>query len=172
MLDIARKRVPLGEFCQGSFLTFKLSPCAAVTAIGECFSFLFDRRLMEATLPGLFRRIYHALVPGGVLIFDVAGPGRIPRPGQQRKYFEGKDWAVLVAAEEHRQEMLLTRRITSFRKIGKLYRREEETHRLRLYRRSELAGQLRDCGFRVRRLCGYGQMRFPQGLFGFLAQKR
>jgi hypothetical protein len=66
---------------------------------------------------------------------------------------------------------LLTRRITSFRKVGDLYRRDEETHRLRLMRRSELAGQLRGIGFRVRILSSYGPLRFAHGHVGFLARK-
>jgi SAM-dependent methyltransferase len=171
MLAIARKRVPQAEFRHESFLTTEFPPSFAVTAIGECFSYLFDRRVMEARLPGLFRRIHDALTPGGLLIFDVAGPGRIPRPGTQSKFWEGEDWAVLVSSEEDRQQMMLTRRITSFRKVGKLYRREEEVHRVRLYDREQIAKHLRVCDFRVGSLRGYGQMRFPPGLSGFLARK-
>jgi hypothetical protein len=89
----------------------------------------------------------------------------------QRKYIEGDDWAVLVAVEEDRQHGLLTRTITSFRRVGTLYRREHEVHRLRLFDRSELVGQLRDLGFRVRTLRGYGAQRFPRGWVGFVARK-
>ncbi len=46
--------------------------------------------------------------------------------------------------------MILTRRMTVFRKVGKLYRRSEESHRLRLYWGAVLARVLRDIGFRVR----------------------
>jgi SAM-dependent methyltransferase len=171
MIAIARKRVPEVKFRQDSFLTVKFPRCVAVTAIGECFNYLFDRRNTERRLIGLFRRVYDALVPGGVLIFDVAGPGRVVGSGVQRKYWEGNDWATLVAVEEDRQRKLLTRRITSFRKVGDLYRRNEEIHRQRLFTRSEMAEPLRSCGFRVRVLRGYGPMRFPRGLFGFLARK-
>jgi SAM-dependent methyltransferase len=171
MIAIARKQVPEGEFRQASLLGAKFPPCAAVTAIGECFNYLFDRRNTRCRLLGLFRRIHKALLPGGLFVFDVAGPGRIPGTGTQKTYREGNDWAVLVQTQEHRQRMLLTRRITSFRKVGTLYRRDEEVHRLRLYTRSEIAPQLRSCGFRVRGLHGYGPLRFPPGLFGFSARK-
>src|SRR5437879_2542668 len=171
MLAIACKRVPNGEFRHGSFLTVKLPPCVAVTAVGECFNYVFDRRNTTRRLLELFRRVHDALVPGGLFIFDVAGPGRIPGPGIQRKWWEGPEWAVLVAAEEDRRRRILTRRITSFRKIGTLYRRDEEVHRQRLYLPSQMARQLRGCGFRVRTLRGYGEMRFPPGNFGFLARK-
>jgi SAM-dependent methyltransferase len=171
MIAMARKRVPKGTFRQGSFLTAKFPPCVAVTALGECFNYLFDRRNTKRNLLGLFRRVYDALLSGGIFIFDVAGPGRVAGPGSQRHHREGKDWVVFVAAEEDRQRMLLTRSITSFRRIGKLYRRQEELHRLRLYTPSEIVGPLRHCGFRVRSLHGYGPMRFRPALHGFRARK-
>ena len=171
MIAIARKQAPAARFRQDSLLTFKVPPCVAVTAIGECFNYLFDRRHTQRSLLGVFSRVHDALLPGGLFVFDVAGPGRVIGPGTQRTYREGKDWAVLVETEEDRQRMLLTRRISCFRKLGELYRRNEEVHRLRLYRRSQLAQQLRSCGFRVSILRGYGPMRFPPGLFGFVARK-
>jgi SAM-dependent methyltransferase len=171
MIAMACNRVPEGTFRQGSFLTAKFPPCVAVTAVGECFNYLFDRRNSRRKLLGLFCRVYNALHSGGIFIFDVAGPGRGAKLGSQRHHREGKDWAVFVATEEDRQRMLLTRSITSFRKIGNLYRRDEEVHRLRLYRPTELANSLRDCGFRVRTLRGYGPMCFPPGLHGFRARR-
>jgi SAM-dependent methyltransferase len=171
MINIACKRVPDGEFRQESLLAAKLPPCVAVTAIGECFNYLFDCRNTKRRLFGLIHRIYQALLPGGLLVFDLAGPGRVIGHGTQKIHREGIDWAVLVEVDENRQRMLATRRITSFRRSGKLYRRNEEVHRLRLYTRSEVARQLRSCGFRVRGLHGYGPMRFPRGLFGFVARK-
>jgi SAM-dependent methyltransferase len=171
MIALARKRVPQGAFRQGSFLAARLPPCVAVTSIGECFSFLFDTLNAKQGLVKLFRRIHDALRPGGLLIFDVAAPGRVPGRGPQKKYFEGEDWAVLVTTEEDRHRKHLTRRITSFRKVGNSYRRDEEVHHLRLYTRSEIAGQLRGVGFRVRFLRGYGAHRFPPGWFGVLSRK-
>ena len=89
----------------------------------------------------------------------------------QTRFREGKDWAVLSETEEDRKRARLTRRITTFCRIGKLYRRDSEIHRLQLYKGSELAKELRRAGFRVTRLRGYGQMRFPGSLAGFLARK-
>src|SRR5213083_2321791 len=61
--------------------------------------------------------------------------GREPGPGPQRSYREGDDWVVLVAAQEDHK--LLTRRITIFRRVGELYRRDYEVHRLRLFKGPE-----------------------------------
>lgn len=171
MIALARERVPRGEFRTESFRTAELPACVVVTAMGECFSYLFDRGNSRRGLTQLCGRIYEALQPGGLLIFDVVTPGRVPGPGPQRIFREGEDWAVLVTIEEDRQRMRLTRRITSFRKVGELYRRDCELHRLQLYQRSELTGLLRRLGFRVRTLAGYGSLRFPAGNVGFVARK-
>jgi SAM-dependent methyltransferase len=171
MLDIARQRAPSAYFRQESILKTELPPCVAVAAIGECFNYLFDKDNTQQALYELLRRIHRSLEPGGLLVFDVAEPGRVPGSGPQRTHTEGEDWAVLVTAEEDRKNRLLTRRITTFRKVGELYRRDQEIHWLRLVARSELLKQLRGLGFEVRVLEGYGQLKFPPGYVGFLACK-
>ena len=45
MIDIARQRVPEGDFRPGSFLQATLPPCEAVTALGEIFNY-FRRGIM------------------------------------------------------------------------------------------------------------------------------
>jgi hypothetical protein len=59
----------------------------------------------------------------------------------------------------------------SFRRVGKLYRRSEETHCLRLYAGAELLAELTRAGFAARLLGGYGRFRFSPGHVGFLARK-
>ena len=169
MVAMARDRVPNGRFRVGSLLAAVLPPCVAVAAVGECFHYLFDSGNTGQGLVALFRRIYGALGRGGQLVFDVAGPGRVPVP--RRTFTEGDGWAVLVTAEEDRGAAVLTRRITSFRRVGQLYRRDEEVHRLRLYRSTELARELSRLGFRVRRLRAYGQFRLPRAHVAFVATK-
>ncbi len=166
MIAIARATTPKARFQIGSLLRFKLPPCAAVTCMGECINYLFDKKNTKQELARLFSRVFKALRPGGIFVFDVAEPGR--GGGSHR---EGKDWATLVQVEEDTKANVLTRRITFFRQVGKLYRRSQETHRLQLYRGTDLARELRSTGFRVRFLRGYGKYRFPAGLTGILARK-
>jgi SAM-dependent methyltransferase len=169
MIELARKRVPRGEFRVESLLRARLPECDAVTSLGECLNYLFDRGNTIGQLRRLFGRIYAALKPGGVFVFDIAEPGR--GKGPRQKHREGKDWAVLVEVDEDPRTNLLTRRITSFRKIGDLYKRDEETHRLRLYKKSEIANQLRETGFRVKTISGYGRQPMIEGCVGFVARK-
>ena len=171
MIAIAREKAPGADFQTGSCLNAEIPRCVAVTAIGEIFSYLFDRGNNSRSLLKLFHRVYGALERGGLFVFDVAAPGRAGGAGEQKSYREGADWAVLVTTKEDDGRRLLTRLITSFRQVGRHYRRDEEVHELRLFERADLTGQLRSVGFRVRPLAGYGQLRFVRGHIGFLARK-
>jgi len=169
MLDLARKRVPEGKFRRGSYLTSPIPECDAVTAMGEILSYLFDAKVNLNSLRSLFHRVYAALCPGGLFMFDVAEPGRGTGPRQNHRV--GADWACLSDVEEEAGVSRLTRRIVAYRKVGRLYRRSEETHHLRLYKRAELASVMRDAGFQVRIIRSYGNRPFPKGLVGFVARK-
>ena len=169
MIAIARKRVPRGEFETGSLLKVKLPRCNAVTSLGECLNYLFDQSNRMSEIRRLFRRVYNALKPGGLFVFDIAEPGR--GKGPRQKYRQGPDWAVLVEVDEDARTNRLTRHITTFRKAGKLYRRDEAIHELQLYKRGEVANELRAVGFRVRTIGAYGAQRMIEGCVGFIARK-
>src|SRR5439155_7501447 len=158
MIRLARKKAPQARLVRSSFLDVPLPCCDAVTSLGECLCYLFDSKNGTKELTKLFSRIYEALRPGGLFLFDIAQPGQITASLRVRN-FAGADWVVLREAEEDRKNLVLIRRMTLFRQVGKLYRRSEETHRLRLYCTSDLARILRDIGFHVRVLRGYGKYR-------------
>jgi SAM-dependent methyltransferase len=171
MLAIARKRAPSAHFRRESFISAQLPSCIAIAAVGEVFNYLFDRRNRAARLPRVLHSFYQALEPGGLLLFDVATPGRVPGSAPQRGFSEGPGWTVLFTAEEDRRRQTLTRTITSFWKVGDLYRRSREIHRLHLYPRTTVLQELRNVGFQVRPLGGYSRFRFPPGWAGFTATK-
>jgi hypothetical protein len=113
--------------------------------------------------------VFDALTPGGLLIFDVAEPGRCR--GLTQRFAEGEDWACLVEYRHDPARRRLTRRIVAFRKLGDGYRRSEETHRQRLYEGPRLARLLRGIGFRVRLTRGYGAYRLPEAVVAVVARK-
>jgi hypothetical protein len=78
---------------------------------------------------------------------------------------------VLVTTEEDPPHGVLTRRITSFRKVGDLYRRDHEVHRQRLIAPADMAERLRAAGFEVDVLSAYGPRPFAAGHAGFLARR-
>jgi len=171
MIALAQNRVPRGQFRTESLLTATIPACVAVAAVGECLNYQFDAAHSRSKLKALFRRIHQALAPGGLLLGDVAEPGRVPGGGAQKNFWEGEDWVVLVTSREDRRRKLVTREITSFRRVGDHYRRDHEMHQQRLLSRLELARELRQAGFQVRTLDGYGSLRFGPGHSGFLARK-
>jgi SAM-dependent methyltransferase len=171
MIALARERVPGGTFRVASVISTEIPPCIAVAAVGEVFNYLFDPENTATSLSKLLRRIHAALAPGGLLLFDVAGPGRVPGRGPRRNFAEGDDWAVLATIEEDTRSRILTRSITSFRQVGELFRRDREVHRQRLIPPAEMTQELRAIGYRVRVLRGHASEWFPAGLTGFLACK-
>ncbi|MEP0878356.1 class I SAM-dependent methyltransferase [Funiculus sociatus GB2-M2] len=76
-IAIARTRVPNAEFRVESLFKTDIPPCSAVTSISECLNYLFDPDNDRQTLNQVFRRIYSALIPGGVFVFDIAEPGQV-----------------------------------------------------------------------------------------------
>lgn len=178
MIRLARRHAPKAQFKTESVLSVKLPACAAVTAIGEVLNYAFDWRNNLAELRRLFRRVYRALLPGGLFIFDLAGPGQL-RGSPARSWLEGKDWALFLDRKEERR--MLTRRIVIFRKIsgapaagrhsGSMYRRSEEIHVLNLYQPRQIAAALRAVGFTLRLTRGYTRSLFRHGLTGFIARK-
>ncbi len=170
MVELARRQAPTADIRQGSFLEATLPPCVLVLAIGEIFNYLFDTRNTTAQLRKIFRSVYKSLAPGGLFVFDAALVGRVPE-GRRRAFALGQDWACLFEAEEESKKRLLTRHITSFRKVGDAYRRDDEIHRLRLYERGWILDALRSAGFIVRTVKAYGEFAFPPGYLGFIARK-
>ena len=172
MIAMARRRVPDAEFRCESLLSAELPPSIAVVAVGECFNYRFDERVSRDALRALFARIHAALEPGGVLLFDAAGPGRVPGEGRLQTYVDGGDWVLLLHAEENADAARLTRCITSFRRTGELYRRDDECHELDLLPPEEISADLEAAGFAVERLGAYGDHALPAGLHGFLARRQ
>jgi SAM-dependent methyltransferase len=152
LIALARERAPDARFTVGSFVSEPLPECDAVLAIGEVLNYLFDEGNTRAALPKLFARIQTALRPGGLFLFDLAGPG-LPHGDGDRHFSAGPDWAVGVAYR--REGDLLTRHITSFVQRGAGYRRSEEVHRQRVYRPAEILPLLRAAGLSARNTRGY-----------------
>ena len=170
-IRLARTVAPRSRFVCALLLRVKLPECDAVTSIGECFNYGFDRKSGKRELARLFARVYAALRPGGVFLFDVAEPSRIHEGQPRRTGSQGADWAVLVETSGDKQRNVLTRRIISFRKIGSRYRRAEEIHRLCLYQATEIVAMLNRAGFHVERLNSYGRFRLPVWITAFVARK-
>ena len=172
MIQLARQQAPGATFEVNSFLKADIPPCRAVTCMGECLNYLFDTDHSNEQLRLLFTRIYEGLAPGGLFIFDVAGPGYAEATGPHKRHFVTEDWAVLIQVSEYKREQKLTRYITSFRKTEDgSYRRNDEVHRIQLLEGARLAETLRSIGFRVRIRKGYGSLQLSSAHSVLIARK-
>jgi SAM-dependent methyltransferase len=171
LIAIARTRVPDAEFRVESLFKADIPPCNAVVSVGECFNYLFDPDNDWQTLSQLFHRVYNALTPGGVFVFDIAEPGQIVEGSTTKSFTEGKDWIVLVEKTEDREQSTLMRRIITLRQIGEHYRRDDEDHWLRLYKATDVAESLHHTGFQVQVMNHYGEYELPNAHAAFIARK-
>jgi len=171
MIRLARRREPRATFEVGSFLDAAVPPCAAIIAIGEVFGYVAPGTGRPAALGSVFARCHDALDPGGLLMFDLAGPGRLQAP-EQPGWTAGPGWVVLV--ETHVESDTLIREIVTFRDCGgSRYRRSEETHRLQLHRPADVLAQLRRNRFTARTLRpGYGTITLPSGLTAYIGKRK
>lgn len=149
LVAIARTRVPSAEFRVESLFKIDIPFCHAVISIGECLNYLFDSDNNCQTLIQLFERIYNALAPRGVFIFDVAEPDQVIEGNKIKNFTEGEDWLVLIEKEEDQAQAILSRRIITLRKVEEYYRRDDKLHYLRLYKAADLTEKLRQVGFTV-----------------------
>ena len=169
MVELARTQAPAARFRVGSWAETAIPECDAVLAIGEVLGYVGSARGTKTELEDLFGRVRTALSAGGIFIFDLATPGRVPG-GEDSAFRVGDDWAILYTANESGPRV--QRRITTFRRIGggATYRRSEEVHRLRLWPTREVDKMLREARFRVQIRRGYAGGAFAPGHRVFIAR--
>ncbi len=172
MVRLARKKVPGAKFHVAPLTQAPLPRCAAVVAIGEVVSYVPAGRGSRPppAICKFFSRVHEALTPGGVFVFDFI------ESGVQRTYaakvHSDHDWVIAVHAELDRAKRILTRRIVAIRKVGRQYRRTQETHRQWVYSRRAIAKALADAGFTASMSGSYGRYRLMAGDVAVIATKR
>lgn len=165
LITVARERLPGSEFQCGSLLDVRLPRAAAAAAVGEVLNYVtaYD----PDALSSAFQRIFEALIPGGIFLFDLAAPGRV---GAGRGFIESAKWALGLVARESGDQLL--RKITIFHEVDEgTWRRSCEQHRLRLWPPASVVERLCACGFGVKELRGYDGTTMPPSLHAYLAIK-
>jgi len=114
--------------------------------------------------------VYRALRPGGLFVFDVRVPATKPIDTRVSTRV-GDDWACIASIDEFPATKRLVRRIVTFRRHGRDYRRGEEVHELRLYPKQQIVDWLHMLGFRVRTFRGYGAYRLGPRQVVFVARR-
>jgi SAM-dependent methyltransferase len=136
MIRLAKRVAPKARFRVGSF-SDRVPKADAIIAVGEVFNY------GRTGLLPVFKRLRKA---AGLLTFDFAGPGRAQH-GSSKTFHLAPDWAVLLKRKEDGD--VLTRRITSFVKRGKTWRRSDEEHVITLYTPAAMLALLRKAGFQA-----------------------
>lgn len=170
MINLARKSVPEASFEVGSIFDVDLPDALSVVAIGEIFNYATANRPAQS-LGDMFNKINSALEPGGLFIFDVAGPGR-SRVTAQEQVHDTDEWTMWFHSEENADRTLLTRKITTFTREDQTnYQRSDELHLLRLWSDHEIAQRLEHSGLRGTKLPGYRGFPSTPGWSMWLARK-
>ncbi len=172
MIELARINAPDATFVIDSLFDVEIPPCAAVTAIGESINYAIDTRTRRSDIAGLVQRVYDVLLPGGMVMLDAAGPGRIEPGARNDARFEGDDWALFVRTEGAEDGRSMVRDTMMFLREGPLWRRSDERSQLLLYSPEDVTEQLLVAGFDVVVMSGYEDLTFPEGWNGFLGRKR
>lgn len=169
MVALSRRTAPRAHFQCQSLHDATLPTCAVVSVIGEGVSYVPP----QGRLPppgGTFRRVWRCLVPRGLFVFDVI-TGPIARLVPSRTGRVGPGWAVFSETRTARARNRFERHITTFRQVRGRYRRSDEVHVVQVYDRRRLADALREAGFTVRAMAGYGRQASLPGRTVFVARK-
>jgi SAM-dependent methyltransferase len=148
MIALATQNAPAADFRVGSLLDAELPSAVAVTAVGEALNYATDPRAGLSQLELLARRVHASLEPGGVLLFDLATPGRNGSDRIRQQWHDRDAWTLYMRAEESADGTRLDRRITIFHRDAEGgYRRVDEHHVLNLYSVDAVLALLRGAGF-------------------------
>ena len=138
-----------------SLVDASIPPSVAVTAIGEALNYATDPRAGLDATTTVASRVYDALAPGGVFLFDVATPGRNLGMEVRERIHDADDWMLCMRATEIGNR--LDRRITIYsREPDGHYSRIDEHHVTHLYEPDGLRAALEAIGFEVETRASYG----------------
>lgn len=104
------------------------------------------------------RRVFKALNPGGIFIFDVNTPEKLRAMDGQVFLDEDDDVYCVWRGEFDEQTNVLSYGMDLFQRQGQVWHRSFEEHREYAYSQSQLTGYLKEAGFT--HICVYGDRKF------------
>jgi len=167
MVALAHRQRPGIHVEQGSAFDLPdVRGVRAIVAVGEVVNYATDPRAGLAGIHAWLRACHSALVPGGLLLFDAAGPLRAePEPLTAAQTGEGYRLEVTTATDAGRRTLTRTIRIVDDE--GE----QTEVHTLALIEPLEILAAMRSAGFAASALPGYrDDLPFRRGWSGFLGR--
>lgn len=170
MLNIARKNAPLAHFVKASLFDVALTPADIITAIGEPINYLNKAVTNETAVFELFSKIYEALPPKGLFVFD-ALTTQIDTQTVSR-IIEKEGMTLFLQLSVAIDQNILERKMLFFTKNeAGYYTKSAETHYQLLFDETHLVKQLRQIGFRVNTTKHYHTLALRQGHIAFFCEK-
>lgn len=169
MIALARQNAPRGKFSVRCIWNYDVPRCGGVISIGEVLNYQFAGWISRRRLRVLFSRIYKSLVPSGLFVFDILCTRDEGRTVHTRSFTESRNW--LVAVDKSDSPTSIVRRIVSFRKQGRRYRRSVEVHTVQRYNLQEVLAAMRGIGFSVSTRGGYLRRPLGNGHFVVVGRK-
>ena len=108
------------------------------------------------------RRVYRALNPGGIFIFDVNTPEKLRAMDGQVFLDEDEDVYCVWRGEFEEETNICSYGMDLFQRQGRLWRRSFEEHREYAYSAEQLTGFLKAAGFTGIRVYGDRRMEPPR----------
>src|SRR5690606_6669391 len=106
-IELAARTIPATDLEVGCAFSFNFPECSAVVALSEVLGYMPDETPEQGSLPAkmvpFFERVYSALRPGGVLLFDLVVLDEDEEPINYRTWKMDEDWGVLVDVVEDRE---------------------------------------------------------------------
>lgn len=179
MIELAARTIPATSLHVSCAWEFDFPECSGVVALSEVLGYMPESTPESKTLPAkltpLFDRIYAALRPGGLLLFDLLVLQQEKEPMNYRTWKMDEEWGVLVDVVEDREEGYLKREIITFRRNGMpeetLFHRSHETHLLHLPRVEDVLRRMEDAGFEATAMEGYGAFPMRPRRVAFMGKK-
>ncbi|MCB0825636.1 MAG: class I SAM-dependent methyltransferase [Armatimonadetes bacterium] len=172
MIALANEHAPEADLKCTSYMEFSIPPCDIVIAIGEVFSFDSGNEDHFQLLEYTFQRIYKALKPGGVLIFDVSTIDSMPEDPIEFYIEDHEDWCGTIQADFDFENKRTHRTITTFRKVNGGYRKSSEEHHMVIYEAWQINQALQNAGFMVTTSRSIDQYQLVNGYTSFWAKKK
>jgi SAM-dependent methyltransferase len=171
MIALARELVPQGLFVQHSLHSVDIPRCGAVFSIGEGLSYL-EPNQTRLDLKPLFQRVWNALNPGGLFVFDVVESCQASNhPMEYRTERADAGWRLATTVSENTETGILTREIAIVRHRQGIEHRVSELHQVQTFDQAELHDSLAQCGFEVQIVRQYGEFQLLPRRLGVVAHK-
>lgn len=134
-------------FLQQDMRHLQLSdPVSLATCLYDSLNYM----LVSDDLQQVFRRVFAALQPGGLFVFDMNTPWALATFWDDTTYVtDGPDCTVILESDFDAFRQRTTVKVTSFQREGELYRKSIEHHTEQGYPREHIATLLSDVGFQI-----------------------